>query len=351
MPDPSSSSARASDQGASVAAGPDTTFTLDYGPPLPDGAACTITIVAAGVRDVDDPPDPPAGDIEIDFTVVAGRPMRRCRHRDPGHPGQRTGGRDHRPRHDRGRRRRRLRGPVADPARLLHPGSRRRRRRGHVRRHLRLQRQRRRRSTSATSSASPGTAAEFQDQTQISATSMAACGTGASVTPVDVTFPVASATFLERYEGMLVRLPQTLSVTEHFQLGRFGQVVLSSDGRRPAARPPSSRPARRPTRCRPPTTSTGSSSTTRSRARTPTRSSSAAAGTRCQRINTLRGGDTATGIVGRHDLHLGRQRGQRQRLPRPADQRPGRQRSRTSSRPTPGPRPRPRSVARSGSPA
>ena len=30
---------------------------------------------------------------------------------------------------------------------------------------------------------------------------------------------------------MLVRLPQTMLVTEHFQLGRFGQVVLSSGGR------------------------------------------------------------------------------------------------------------------------
>ena len=30
---------------------------------------------------------------------------------------------------------------------------------------------------------------------------------------------------------MLVRVPQTMTVTEHFQLGRFGQVVISSDGR------------------------------------------------------------------------------------------------------------------------
>ncbi len=30
---------------------------------------------------------------------------------------------------------------------------------------------------------------------------------------------------------MLVRLPQTMYVTEHFQLGRFGQVVLSSGGK------------------------------------------------------------------------------------------------------------------------
>jgi predicted extracellular nuclease len=78
-----------------------------------------------------------------------------------------------------------------------------------------------------------GTAGEFQDQTQISnVTAITKCGAG-SVTPVDVTFPVPSATFLEQYEGMLVRLPQTLSVTEHFQLGRFGQVVLSADGKLP----------------------------------------------------------------------------------------------------------------------
>jgi predicted extracellular nuclease len=46
-----------------------------------------------------------------------------------------------------------------------------------------------------------------------------------------VSLPFPSADFPERYEGMLVRLPQTLSVTEHFQLGRFGQVVVSSEGR------------------------------------------------------------------------------------------------------------------------
>ena len=75
-----------------------------------------------------------------------------------------------------------------------------------------------------------GTAGEFQDQTQISAISITKCGTG-TVAPTDVTLPFASPTEAERYEGMLVRLPQTLYVTEHFQLGRFGQVVLSSGGR------------------------------------------------------------------------------------------------------------------------
>jgi len=75
-----------------------------------------------------------------------------------------------------------------------------------------------------------GTSAEFQGQTQISASNIVGCGAG-SVTPTDVTLPFASAGFAERYEGMLVRMPQTLYVSEHFQLGRFGQVVMSSGGR------------------------------------------------------------------------------------------------------------------------
>ncbi|MES2717105.1 MAG: ExeM/NucH family extracellular endonuclease [Pseudomonadota bacterium] len=77
-----------------------------------------------------------------------------------------------------------------------------------------------------------GTAGENQGQTQISTSAAAiiACGSG-SVAATDVLLPFPDATFAERYEGMLVRLPQTLSVTEHFQLGRFGQVVLSVDGR------------------------------------------------------------------------------------------------------------------------
>jgi len=77
-----------------------------------------------------------------------------------------------------------------------------------------------------------GTLSEFQGQTQISTNDagIVACGSG-SVAPSDVLLPFPDAAFAERYEGMLVRLPQTLYVTEHFQLGRFGQVVLSVDGR------------------------------------------------------------------------------------------------------------------------
>jgi predicted extracellular nuclease len=51
------------------------------------------------------------------------------------------------------------------------------------------------------------------------------CGTG-SVTPVDVMLPFASATDPERYEGMLVRLPQALVISEYFNYDRFGEMVL-----------------------------------------------------------------------------------------------------------------------------
>lgn len=76
-----------------------------------------------------------------------------------------------------------------------------------------------------------GTVSEFQGQTQVSATSIAVTGAGAIVAPAEVTLPVPNPEFLERYEGMLASTPQTLTVTELFQLGRFGEIVVSSGGR------------------------------------------------------------------------------------------------------------------------
>ncbi|MBK7217014.1 MAG: ExeM/NucH family extracellular endonuclease [Candidatus Promineofilum sp.] len=52
------------------------------------------------------------------------------------------------------------------------------------------------------------------------------CGDG-SVTPIDVTMPFASTTDPERYEGMLVRFPQTLVIAEYFNYDQFGEVVLA----------------------------------------------------------------------------------------------------------------------------
>ncbi len=49
--------------------------------------------------------------------------------------------------------------------------------------------------------------------------------------PIAVTLPLTSTTALERFEGMRVIFSQALTVTGNFTLGRFGEVVLSSDGR------------------------------------------------------------------------------------------------------------------------
>jgi predicted extracellular nuclease len=141
-----------------------------------------------------------------------------------------------------------------------------------------------------------GTAGENQGQSQISVGTIVKCGTG-SVAPVDVNFPVASADFLEQYEGMLVRLPQTMYVTEHFQLGRFGQVVLSSGGR-----------LKQPTNVVAPGDDANALQAANnlnriilddaSQAQNPDPILFARGGQPLSASNTLRGGDTATGIVG-----------------------------------------------------
>ena len=51
-------------------------------------------------------------------------------------------------------------------------------------------------------------------------------------TPVNVMLPVATVSELEKYEGMLVTMSAAtgnLTVTEYFQLGQYGQVVLSAN--------------------------------------------------------------------------------------------------------------------------
>ena len=52
------------------------------------------------------------------------------------------------------------------------------------------------------------------------------CGSG-SVAMTDVAMPFAAAGFPERYEGMLVRFPQSLVISEYFNYARFGEIVLA----------------------------------------------------------------------------------------------------------------------------
>jgi uncharacterized protein len=77
-----------------------------------------------------------------------------------------------------------------------------------------------------------GTVTEFASGTTTlteiaSVTSVLVCASGGSVAATPVQLPVASGGDWERYEGMLISLPQRMAVTETFTLGRFGEVGLS----------------------------------------------------------------------------------------------------------------------------
>jgi len=82
-----------------------------------------------------------------------------------------------------------------------------------------------------------GTVAEFgtapKTQTELTTvTAVVVLGTAGLPAPVNVTLPFATATSAEAYEGMRATLPQTLTVTDTFDLGHFGEVFLSN-GRLP----------------------------------------------------------------------------------------------------------------------
>lgn len=75
-----------------------------------------------------------------------------------------------------------------------------------------------------------GTVDEFFDFTEINnVSSILSCGTDV-VTPTLVSLPIASLDDWEQYEGMLLSFPE-LYVTEHYNLGRYGQVSLSINDR------------------------------------------------------------------------------------------------------------------------
>ena len=78
-----------------------------------------------------------------------------------------------------------------------------------------------------------GTVVEYFEKTEINAlTALSVLSSGNPVMPpVDITLPVSALSDLERYEGMLVRFPQTLTASETFTLGRYGEVLLSANGR------------------------------------------------------------------------------------------------------------------------
>ncbi|MBR8247919.1 ExeM/NucH family extracellular endonuclease [Burkholderia cenocepacia] len=74
-----------------------------------------------------------------------------------------------------------------------------------------------------------GKVEEKYGQTQLTLSgAIAVCANGQTVTPATLTLPVDSPSAFAAYEGMLVRLPQTLTVTDNYELGRYGSVMLSN---------------------------------------------------------------------------------------------------------------------------
>jgi len=74
-----------------------------------------------------------------------------------------------------------------------------------------------------------GTVIEYYGQTQITLSEMIVLDANfASIPVTTIRLPFSHADEPEQYEGMLVQLDQTLTVTETYYLGRFGQVTLSN---------------------------------------------------------------------------------------------------------------------------
>jgi predicted extracellular nuclease len=77
-----------------------------------------------------------------------------------------------------------------------------------------------------------GRVKEFYGLTELSRVSVKILGHGQPLpAPTDIVLPLSAGTGLERYEGMYVRVPQRLTVTETYNLGRYAEVWLSSGAR------------------------------------------------------------------------------------------------------------------------
>ncbi|WP_182875294.1 ExeM/NucH family extracellular endonuclease [Microbispora sp. H10670] len=76
-----------------------------------------------------------------------------------------------------------------------------------------------------------GRVAEFNGLTELSpVTAVDVCGTG-SVKPADTALPRAAGTTFEPLENVLVTFPEPLTLTDHYNLGRYGEVTVAAGGR------------------------------------------------------------------------------------------------------------------------
>lgn len=80
-----------------------------------------------------------------------------------------------------------------------------------------------------------GAVSEFNKGTQLTpvASGVVACGTAAPIAPVTVNLPDDSdpVNLLERFENMLVHMPQEFTIAQNYFQGRYGQLTVSPGGR------------------------------------------------------------------------------------------------------------------------
>jgi uncharacterized protein len=77
-----------------------------------------------------------------------------------------------------------------------------------------------------------GTVGEQNGLTELSSvTDVIVCNGSATASPTSLSFPVNAVSDLERYEGMWVQVPQTLTVSGNFAWGRYGSLDMSASGR------------------------------------------------------------------------------------------------------------------------
>ena len=293
----------------STFSGGPTTFTIDPGATLIDGETCTLTVLASEVSDQDgnDPPDNLVANFVVSFVSVdvcaatyTPIPTIQGSGLSTTIPGTVT-----------------TEGVVvgdfegtAGAQGFYLQDLDRRRRPGHLRRHLRLHRKFRTSSAWDRSFASRGSHASASTRPRSTARTATRrrCQRRTSCTAARARSPrptwrcrSLTSTAPERFEGMLVRLPQTLVIAEYFNYDRFGEIVLAlplGGETRPFTRHRASTSRARPrTLAHLPTACAGSRSTMPSAPRTrqccATRTAIPSRST-----NRFRGGDTVQNTVG-----------------------------------------------------
>ena len=74
-----------------------------------------------------------------------------------------------------------------------------------------------------------GQVSEYNNMTQVGQVEqIIVCDNGYDVAVESISFPLTSSDELEKFEGMKVQFEQTLTVSENYNLGRYGQLLLSN---------------------------------------------------------------------------------------------------------------------------